>query len=98
MMIVDSIIVKSDSEGSVYSPLKMRMRYESYSSPSVSWDFESKVIFLSDDSNMEGSFIKSLSNEVLSRDPSETLFTTKFGGGENFTERHMFHLILNAHR
>ena len=76
------IIVESYLKGSVPSYSNMGIESESHSFPFVSGDFESKVIILSDDSDMEKSYGESLSNKVISRDPLETLFLVKSNGGE----------------
>lgn len=59
------IINESDLEDSFSSSSKMRMGSESHFFPSISGDFESEVIFFSDDSKMEGSSREYFSNKFF---------------------------------
>lgn len=88
------IVIESDSEGSVSSPLRRGMEFESHSISSIYEDFKPKIIPLIDNSEVESSFGESLSNEIPSMDSSESLFFGKLNRDENLVEKQMPRAIL----
>lgn len=83
------IVIESDLNDIVSSSLRRGMESELHSFSSVSGVFKSKIICLTDNSEMEGTLGECLLGKAPSMDSSKTLFPRKCDLDENVVEKPM---------